>query len=198
MGHRQLLRHGMHNLRNGAWLVGLAAVVLFCIGQWLYDTQTIPRLLDKHALETTTNITIYELQYRQYNDTGALIHFLETPKMRHIPQGDKHILTQPHILITEPNQAPWDIRAEQGIATSKAQTITLTHHVHIVQHKQPEPTHIKTEHLIYYPQTKKATSAEDILFTQGENQLQSKGMIADLIHNHIQLLSNARAYYVKH
>jgi lipopolysaccharide export system protein LptC len=126
-----------------------------------------------------------------------MVHFLETPKMRHIPKNDKHILKNPHLIISEPKQAPWEIHANHGTATSKAQTITLSHHVHIVQHKPNEETEIKTEHLTYYPQEKKAKTNDEVSITQSGSQVQSKGMIADLTDNHIQLLSNARGHYVK-
>ena len=184
-------------LKKIIWLVCIAGILLACVWRWVINDQQLPHLLNGHTLEKTTDITIYDLQYRRYNENGILVHFLETPKMRHIPKNDKHILKNPHLIITEPKQDPWEIHAHHGTATSKAQTITLSHHVHIVQHKPNEETDLKTEHLTYYPQEKKATSDDEVTITQAGSQVQSKGMTADLTNNHIQLLSNARGHYVK-
>ncbi len=185
------------SLKKSTWLICMASILLLCIWQWVRDAQQLPHLLDSNTLEKTTNIIIYDLQYRRYDEHGTMIHFLETPEMHHIPKDDKHILAKPHMIITEPNKAPWEIHADKGTATSKAQTITLEHHVQIIQHKPSEETEIKTEHLTYYPQEKKAVSNDEVTITQAGSQIRSKGMIADLTDNHIQLLSNARGHYVK-
>lgn len=179
------------------WLIGIAGILLACVWRWVINDHQLPHLLNGRTLEKTTDITIYDLQYRRYNENGVMVHFLETPKMRHIPKNDEHILKNPHLIISEPKQAPWEIHAHHGTATSKAQTITLSHDVHIVQHKTNDVTEIKTEHLTYYPQEKKAKTNDEVIITQSGSQVQSKGMIADLTNNHIQLLSNARGHYVK-
>lgn len=184
----------MPSLQQIGGILCTSGLLLICIWQWGHSQQ-ISHLLDANTLEKTTNITIYDLQYRQFDAQGRLTHFLETPHMQHIPKNDQHILSHPHLIVTEPNQAPWEIHAEQGTAIAKAEIITLQHHVLINQHKENEEMTLQTEHLTYFPQEKKAYSSVDTLMTQGNTRVQSTGFVANLAENHIHL-THARGRHV--
>ena len=184
------------SLKQSIWLLCSAALMFFCIWQWARSTHHFPHLLDQNTLEQTTNSVIYDLQYREYGASGSMTHFLETPEIHHIPKNDIHILTTPHLVVTEPNQAPWEMRADQGTSVSKAKTITFNHHVEINQHKPHEEMVLKTEHLTYYPQEKKAMSSDETIMTQGGTKVRSQGFVADLTDNHIHL-KNARGQHVQ-
>lgn len=186
----------MPNLKRMIWIVPTSGLLFFCIGHWIHHAQRITHLLDHYALEQSPDFTISHLQYRQYDAHGMLTHTLAAPKMHHIPKNDMHIFTKPHLLVTEPDQDPWEIHADYGTAVSKGQTITLDQHVQINQHKSNEETVLKTEHLTYYPQEKKATSSDKVIVTQGGSHIQSQGMVANLADNHIHLLQ-ARARHVR-
>jgi lipopolysaccharide export system protein LptC len=186
----------MPSLKRMTWILPTIGLLLVCIWHWLHSAQRITHLLDHYALEQSPNVTIQDLQYRQYDAQGTLTHCLKAPKMHHIPKNDVHIFTQPHLVVTEANQAPWEIHADYGTAASKGQTITLDQHVQINQHKNNEETELKTEHLTYYPQEKKATSSDEVTVTQGGSHIHSQGMVADLAENHIHLLQ-ARGRHVR-
>lgn len=185
------------SLKKLNWFLCISGLVLLCVWQWLHHREHYEPLLDKKTLEQTTNIIIYGLQYRQYDEHGTMTHFLETPKLHHIPKNDMHILVKPHLIIQNYNESPWEIRADEGRTESAVQIITLRHHVLITQHKDKEDTVLKTDHLTYYPQDKKASSDAELVMTQAGSQINSKGFIADLTTNRVQLLSNARGHYVK-
>jgi lipopolysaccharide export system protein LptC len=180
----------MPNLKPLVGTIGTLGLFLLCIWQWIYSQQKTP-LLDSNTLQNLSNIIIHDLQYRQFDAHGTLTHFLETPTLEHIPKNDKHILTQPHLVVTEPNQEPWEMHADQGTAIAKATTVTLRHHVQINQHKNNEEMVLKTEKIIYFPQEKKATSSTETFMSQGNTQVRSTGFVANLADNDIHLV-NAR------
>lgn len=184
----------MFRLKHAFW--GVIATVLTGLGllQWMHQTHLVMHL-DKDALANTTNYMIYDLTYRQFDAQGHLTHFLKTPYVEHIPQNNTHIITSPNIRIVEPNQPPWEIQSGQAVARNGSHEITFSQHVRILQHHPDNETLLRTEHLTYFPDNKHATSEDEVTLSQGENILQSKGMIADLSLNHVQLLSNARGQY---
>lgn len=187
----------MFSFKRSINLLCAVGLTILFVWQWIRSYHHLPHLLDKDTLAKTTNITVYDLQYRQFDLNGNIVHFLETPCLQHVPKNDIHRLTTPHLIVVKPNQEPWEIHAEQGVARSGGKTITLQRHVRVQQHKPHEDTLLSTEHLIYYPHEKKAKSDDEVTLTQAGNSVRSKGFTADLAENHIHLLSNARGHYVQ-
>lgn len=163
-----------------------------------YGKQQFPRLLDADTLAKTTDSSVFDVQYRQYNTSGVAIHFLEAPLIRHIPKDDTHLLSTPHIIVIEPNKKPWEINADYATATQGGQQINFNQHVRIHQQQQNSDaeTLLSTEDLTYFPKQKKASTLAEVTLTQDGNQMRSKGLIADLATNTVRLLSNARGHYV--
>ena len=174
-------------------------IVAGMYGYLTYNKHPLPNLLDAEALAKTSDSHIYDVRYRQYNIAGVLIHFMEAPLITHIPKNNTHQITTPHIVIIESNQEPWEIHAHHAVAIEGGKEITFSQHVRIQQkkpHTQTE-TLVATEELTYFPQQKKANTHKRVVITQGSNQLSSKGLIADLMTNTVQLLSDARGHYVQ-
>ena len=103
-------------------------IISFLFWQWLHYAKQTSYSLDPSNLEQTPNVVIYDLQYRAYNEKGVLLHFLETPKMSHIAKNNAHILNTPHVIVTEPNKDPLEMRADLGTAINKTEKIMLEHH----------------------------------------------------------------------
>lgn len=186
----------MPSIRRGFELVSITLLLILCVWQWLRNTSQYSHLLDHSALEQTANVIIYDLKFRQYNPNGTLLHFLETPKMRHIQKNNLHILTMPHLIVTEPGKEPWEIHADLGTVFNKSEKIVLDHHVLINQHKPDEEMVLKTEHLTYFPKEKRATTSSDVVMTQGGTNIRSKGLVANLANNQIHM-NNARGRHVQ-
>lgn len=186
----------MPSIRRSFELVSLTLLLILCVWQWLRNTSQYSHLLDHSALEQTANVIIYDLKFRQYNANGTLLHFLETPKMRHIQKNNLHILTMPHLIVTETDKEPWEIHADLGTVFNKSEKIVLDHHVLINQHKQDEEMVLKTEHLTYFPKEKRATTSSEVVMTQGGTNIRSKGLVANLANNQIHM-NNARGRHVQ-
>ncbi|PJD93624.1 MAG: LPS export ABC transporter periplasmic protein LptC [Legionella sp.] len=183
--------------KQSAWWGLILLSTMALAWQWMHSRQNMLHLMDSETLAKTTNIMIYDLTYRQFDIAGDMIHFLETPLIQHIPIHNTHLLSQPHIIVTEPNQEPWDIRAEHAKAIEGGKEIAFQKNVRIRQHK-PDQTEVllNTEHLTYFPKQKKAVTDDEVTLTQAGNKVQSKGLIANMADNNIRLLSNARGHYV--
>jgi lipopolysaccharide export system protein LptC len=187
-------------LLKRALSIGCVPVIVAGIyGYVAYNKHPLPNLLDAEALAKTSDSHIYDVRYRQYDNAGVLVHFMEAPLITHIPKNNTHQITTPHIVIIESNQEPWDIHAQHAVAIEGGKEITFSQDVRI-QQKKPNihtKTLLTTEELTYFSQQKKASTLRKVIITQGNNELSSKGLIADLTTNTVQLLSEARGHYVQ-
>jgi lipopolysaccharide export system protein LptC len=134
---------------------------------------------------------------RQYNSDGHLTHFLKTSKMQHTPYQNTHYLTNPHIIVQNSDQKPWNIRSKYAQALYNGKQITFSKQVVIHQNKTDttQETHLATEELTYFPESKFATTLKQVEFTQAGSIVTSIGMNAFLENNRIQLLSHAQGNY---
>ena len=64
----------MPSLKRMTWILPTSGLLLVCIWHWLHSAQRITHLLDHYALEQSPNVTIHDLQYRQYDAKGTLTH----------------------------------------------------------------------------------------------------------------------------
>lgn len=153
--------------------------------------------LDNQVLRTQTDIVVTDLSVKEFNEQGQLIHSLSAPKLHHIPLDDKYVLEKPYIRIQQETQPQWTIYSRKAIAMHGNREITFQEHVRIQQAAQANSPAklVKTEELTYFPATKMATTAKDILFKQAHNQVQARGMQADLSKNRVKLLSDAQGIY---
>jgi lipopolysaccharide export system protein LptC len=185
----------MNAAKQAAWLL-MALVLLACSG-WYFARAPFSIKLDNQTLSTTPDTTITHLTVQQFDANGQLSHYLKTPLMHHIPLNNTHQLTTPHIIITQPNQPAWEIRAQQATALQGGQQITFNNDVIIQQKKDAhtEASTLKTEEITYFPNTQLATTLKDVTFVQSGNRVQSTGMNAYLAENRVQLLSHTRGTY---
>lgn len=183
-------------------MISVCCIPLIFVGMYVYlsySKEHIPHLLDPKALAKMTDSSLLEVQYRQYDKTGLLIHSMEAPLIKHIPKDNTHVLTSPHIRVIEVNKAPWDINARTATAIQGGKQITFENNVRIRQEKTDTATEtvLLTDSLSYFPDEKKAKTTSEVIVTQAGSQMRSKGLIADLTDNSVRLLSNARGHYVQ-
>lgn len=185
----------MNAAKQAVWMF-FALIALACSGYYFASApQTIK--LDNNALSITADSVITRLSVRQYDEQGKLVNYLQTPELRHIPQGDTHLLESPHIIIAQDNQPDWDIRSNKAKAIHGGEQITFIKDVVVHQQadKRTEESTLRTDELVYLPKQKLATSALTVTFERPGSLVHSDGMRAYLAEKHIQLLSRARATY---
>ena len=183
--------------------VGRQAVWFFiflvsCVSSaWLFITQPKALKLNKYDLLNTADIFIDVLTVTKFDSNGGLVHYLETPFLHHIPAHNTYIFKMPHIIVNQANKAPWDIRAQQAVALNGGQKISLKYNViaHQAETAQTQASTLRSESMTYFPKKKIIISSADVVYSSKAYIVSSKGMKADLVNKHLQLLAQAKGAY---
>ncbi len=186
----------MNAAKQIIWLF-FTLITLACSG-WYYSHSSLITRLDRETLANSVEMTVSHLKVRQFNTDGMLVNRLTTPIMQHIQNGDVYLFQKPHILVSQEEQPPWDIRSNNGKSVEGGKRITFSGNV-IVHQKQGNKTQestLKTEEVIYFPNEKKASTDLLVTYEQPGNIIQSKGMNAYLDEKRVELLHQARGSYV--
>ncbi|MDP3704548.1 MAG: LPS export ABC transporter periplasmic protein LptC [Legionellaceae bacterium] len=183
--------------KHTGWIITAILSVASSVWYFTHAPHSIKITLDEQTLSTAIDTIVTELSVQQFDVEGRLIHSLQTPLMQHIPKNNTHLLTTPHIVVKESNQAPWEIRSETATALYGGKQITFNNNVivHQKKYKQTEETTLTTDEITYFPKNKLATTSKEVTLKQANNQMQSTGMKAYLAENRVQLLGNARGHY---
>lgn len=181
--------------KQAAWLF-VALICIACSG-WYFASSPIVLKLDEHTLSTTVDTIITNLTVHQFDSEGRLVNYLQTPLMHHIAANNTHWLKTPYIVISQQNQPPWEIRAQQATAHHGGQDITFHKQVVIHQNKDEhtQESTLKTEAITYFPKDKLATTLLDVTYERAGNIVHATGMNAYLAERRVKLLSQARGTY---
>ena len=186
----------MNTIKQVIWLF-FTLIILACSG-WYYS-HSIPFIhLTHENLANSVETTLSHLKVRQFNKEGILVNLLTTPLLQHIQKDDVYLFQNPHILINQAEQPPWNIRANNAKSFKGNTSITFMGNViiHQEQGNNTQESTMKTEAVTYYPKEKKASSDLLVTYEQQGNIIQSKGMNAYLDEKRVELLHQARGSYV--
>ncbi|KTD40688.1 LPS export ABC transporter periplasmic protein LptC [Legionella parisiensis] len=186
----------MNATKQFAWLF-FTLILLACSGWYYSHTRTLIRL-DSETLANSVDTTISHVIVRQFNQQGALANKLITPFMQHIQKGNVYLFQNPHIVVSQEEQPPWDISSIRAKSFEGGKQITFTGNVIVRQKKgnNSQESTLKTEEVTYYPKEKKASSDLLVTYEQPGNIIQSTGMNAYLDEKRVELLHQARGSYV--
>lgn len=186
----------MSSSKQAAWLFCML-ILLACFGWYFMREPPHLQIDDKNLSRSPDIITTY-IALRRFNETGKLIHFLESPEIQHIPENNIHLIQSPHIILApEDHQPSWEINAQYARSIHGDEQIILQKDVRVHQNQtEHNPSSLmKTEELIYFPKTKLAMTDREISFEQPGSIVHAQGMRAYFADKRIQLLSKARATY---
>ncbi|KTD25697.1 Uncharacterized protein YrbK clustered with lipopolysaccharide transporters [Legionella lansingensis] len=185
----------MNAAKHTFWLF-CVLIALACSGWYFASSADIMKLDDK-TLSQSADTIVTNLSIRRFDDKGALVNFLQTPEMQHIPAENTHLLRRPHIVVVQPGQPEWQISSDHAKAIHGGEQITFINNVVVHQNKgeRTQESTMRTEELVYYPKQKLATSKLAVSFEQPGTIVRSQGMKAYLADKKVQLLSRARAIY---
>lgn len=171
-------------------------ILLACSG-WYYSHSSPFMRLDSETLANSVETTVSHLKVQQFNTEGALANLLTTPVMQHIQKGDVYLFQNPHILVSQEEQPPWDIRSNNARSFEGGKRITFRGNVvvHQKSNNKTQESTMKTEEVTYFPKEKKATTDLLVTYEQPGNIIQSKGMNAYLDEKRVELLHQARGSY---
>ncbi|ARB90842.1 LPS export ABC transporter periplasmic protein LptC [Legionella longbeachae] len=186
----------MNAAKQFMWLF-FTLILLACSG-WYYSHSTTLIRLDHETLANSVDTTISHVTVRQFNQKGTLANLLTAPLLQHIQKGNVYLFENPHIIVSEDEQAPWDIRSEKGKSIDGGKQVTFLGNVIVHQNKgnKSQESTLKTEEVTYFPKEKKAISNVLVTYEQSGNIVQSTGMNAYLDEKRVELLHRARGSYV--
>ena len=153
--------------------------------------------IDREKLKNAVDLTVTNINFKEFNQKGELANYLETPLVEHVPKNNTHLLTKPHIIVKEEDKAPWDINAQYAKAVKGGQKITFSNDVTIAQKKDIKNGNIllRTEEITYFPNKKYAITKKDVKLQQDESIVEATGLKAFLAENRIQFLSKTHGHY---
>ncbi|WP_454784094.1 LPS export ABC transporter periplasmic protein LptC [Legionella sp. WA2024007413] len=183
----------MNATKQLIWLF-FTLIILACSG-WYYSHSTVKIRLDSETLANSVDTTIVNVTVRQFNPEGTLANVLTAPFMQHIQKGNVYLLQNPHIIVSQEEQPPWDISSLKAKSFEGGKQITFTGNVVVRQKKGTEESTLKTEEVTYFPKEKKASSDLLVTYQQPGNIVQSTGMNAYLDEKRVELLHQARGSY---
>ncbi|MFT4060509.1 MAG: LPS export ABC transporter periplasmic protein LptC [Legionella sp.] len=185
----------MNTIKKLVWLF-FTLIILACSG-WYYSHTNVLTRLDSETLANSVETTVSHLKLRQFGSDGTLVNRLSAPIMQHIQKGDVYIFEHPHILVSQEEQQPWDIRSKMAKAFAGGDRITFTGNVIVHQKhgRNAQESTLKTEEVTYFPKEKKASTDLLVTYEQPGNIIQSKGMNAYLDEKRVELLHQARGSY---
>lgn len=186
----------MNSAKQFIWLF-LTLIILACSG-WYYSHFKKTFRLDPQALINSVDTVISQVTVRQFNQQGNLANLLITPSMQHIQKDNVYLFQNPHIIVNQEEQPPWDINSEHAKSFEGGKKITFIGNVIVHQKKSnnSQESTLKTEEITYFPKEKKARSELVVIYEQPGNIVQSRGMIAYLDEKRVELLHQARGIYV--
>lgn len=180
-------------------LIWLFFTLIILAGSGWYYSHSITRIrLDSETLANSVDTTISNVTVRQFNPQGALTNVLTSPLMQHIQNGNVYLFQNPHIIVSQEEQPPWDISSMKAKSFEGGKQITFTGNVVVRQNKgnKSQESTLRTEEVTYFPKEKKASSDVLVTYEQPGNIIQSMGMNAYLDEKRVELLHQARGSYV--
>lgn len=134
---------------------------------------------------------------RHFDANGQLSHVLAAPRIEHFLDQHRSIMQQPHIQLTRPDGAPWEIRANRADADHPVGTIALEGSVRLSRAGQNglAALQMETEQLQVDMQARLAETEGNVRFLSPGGEVTSTGLKADFAAEQLQLLSNVQGHY---
>lgn len=184
----------MNAAKQAVWLF-IALLTLACSSLYFASSKPVNRLNDS-ILSNTPDTVISDLVVKRFDEAGKLVNYMQTPDLQHVPANNTHLIKLPHLILTQNDDPPWEIRAKQARSINSGEQITFIKDVVIHQgkNKKGQESTIKTEIMDYFSKTKVASTNAPVRFEQPGSVVLSKGMKAYFEDKRVEL-SHARATF---
>lgn len=123
---------------------------------------------------------------------------LAATSMRHYADDETTELTDPVLLVYEPNLPPWEIRSERGWMSADGELVLLQGEVHINRQvsDRSRSVHLVTRDLRVQPKEEYAETDQPVRAESGPHWVTARGLEAWLrAPVRIKLLAQVRGYY---
>lgn len=128
---------------------------------------------------------------------GSILYQVTTKRAAQPRNQDRIRLQRVRMVYGPPTALPWELRANRGYIPAAADVIELHGNVVAVSVDEGrEPMIIRTERLDIEPDTRNATTTDDVILEFEGRQIDATGMQANFETNNLRLLSNVNGRFL--
>lgn len=180
------------------WLL-LVLLGLLGVTWWASRPEPVSTQLQATDREQIQDYFVQELELRQFDEQGKLVHLLQAQKLKHFLESGVTQLQQPRYVLYADQEPSWRISAEKGRLSKDQSLLELQGNTVIdwLGDENRPPIQMLTSDLTIHPQTEYAETAAPVTVTSEQNWIESLGMQAWLTSpGRIRFLAQTRAHYV--
>ncbi|MEW8628176.1 MAG: LPS export ABC transporter periplasmic protein LptC [Candidatus Thiodiazotropha sp.] len=165
---------------------------------WWVNELRRPELKRPELARDTPDSYAVNLLVKQYDEGGRLLQILQTPRMTHYEKRGITELSQPEVQRFRPDQPPWRMQGENGIADHRQETLFLPGRVVIERAGEGDfaPYHIVTQDLTVHAADSYAETSEAVEVNRGVDRLSAIGLQVWFNEpSRLKLLGQVRGHY---
>lgn len=188
----------MKNWSGQVFIVGLLAL-LAGLTFWLDQNQSVAEARADSKLRHDPDAMADNFVMRRFDETGVVKYRLSAPHMKHFPDDDSSVLTNPTLITYRPDAPPVTILAKNAISTSKGTTVFMWDDVSITRAASPERQEMVARMPDLTAQTEDGFAFTDspVHVTQGESWVKATGAFLDNNTSILTLQSQVTGLYIR-
>lgn len=180
------------------FIIGLLAL-LAGLTFWLEKGQSVDEARADSKLRHDPDAMADNFVMRRFDETGVIKYRLSAPHMKHYPDDDSSVLSNPMLISYRPEAPPVTIVAKNAISTSKGSTIFMWNDVSITRAASPERQAMVARMPDLTAQTEDGFAFTDspVEVTQGESWVKATGAFLDNNTSILTLQSQVTGLYIR-
>jgi lipopolysaccharide export system protein LptC len=182
--------------RSESWLPLLLLIALAAVTLWLSQAMKIRPPAPPNPVRHEADAIVNNFTATQYDPTGSVRSVLRAEKMLHYPDDGSSRLQAVHFEGREAQQAPFNVRAKEGLVSQDRKDVFFYGDVRAVQESatgQP-PLVVTTAKLHVRPDDGTASTDQSVLIEQGPSTATASSLEIDN-RTRIAKLTHVRAIY---
>lgn len=183
-----------------AHLVGIAVVGSLVLGAALYFQPSLPEEEDppERTLSEAPDLLIEDAVIRQYRESGSLRYLLRSPLIEHFEGDALTYLTDPHLMLHDEPEPPWQVTARQGVIRNAAQgnrdaneEVELSEDVQMLQvFEDGRRYDLRTQIITVYPDREYAETDQNVMITTHAGRTKAVGLQGSLDKGLLKMFSS--------
>jgi lipopolysaccharide export system protein LptC len=180
------------------FIIGLLAL-LAGLTFWLDKGQSVDEARTDSKQRHDPDAMADNFVMRRFDETGVVKYRLSAPHMKHFPDDDSSVLTNPTLTTYRPESPPVTILAKNAVSTSKGSTVFMWEDVSITRAATPERQEMVARMPDLTAQTEAGFAFTDspVEITQGESWVKGVGAFLDNNTSILTLQSQVTGLYIR-
>ena len=180
------------------FIIGLLAL-LAGLTFWLDKGQSVDEARTDSKQRHDPDAMADNFVMRRFDETGVVKYRLSAPHMKHFPDDDSSVLTNPTLTTYRPESPPVTILAKNAVSTSQGSTVFMWEDVSITRAATPERQEMVARMPDLTAQTEAGFAFTDspVEITQGESWVKGVGAFLDNNTSILTLQSQVTGLYIR-